>query len=141
MKIAIASDHGGYKLKEKILEYLKEKNIEFQDFGTHAEESCDYPEYAKIVSNKIVSNEFDKGILICGTGIGMAIVANKIKGIRAAVCTDSFSAKSSRTHNNTNVLCLGQRITGEGLALNLLDIWLSSEFEGGRHKNRVDMFE
>ncbi len=141
LKIAIGADHGGFRLKKKIIEYLREKNVEFKDFGTFDEESCNYPDIAKKVSLEVATGNFNKGILICGTGIGMSIVANKTKGIRAALCADTFSAKASRAHNNANILCLGQRVTGEGLALEILDIWLNSSFESGRHKTRVDMIE
>ena len=141
LKIAIGADHGGFRLKKKIIEYLREKNVEFKDFGTFDEESCNYPDIAKKVSLEVATGNFNKGILICGTGIGMSIVANKTKGIRAALCADTFSAKASRAHNNANILCLGQRVTGEGLALEILDTWLNSSFESGRHKTRVDMIE
>ena len=141
LKIAIGADHGGFRLKEAIIEYLRGKNIEFNDFGTFDEESCNYPDIAKKVSQEVAAGNFNKGILICGTGIGVSIVANKFKGIRAALCADTFSAKASRAHNDANILCLGQRVTGEGLALEILEAWLNSSFEGGRHKTRVDMIE
>jgi len=140
-KIAIGSDHGGFRLKAKIVEYLKGQNIQFEDFGTFDEESCDYPVIAKKIAQELVDKKFDKGILVCGTGIGVSIVANKIKGIRAAVCSDTFSAKMSRIHNDANILCIGQRVVGEGLALEIVDTWLKAEFEGGRHKIRVDKIE
>lgn len=141
LRIAIGSDHGGFKLKEKIVEYMRGKNIEFKDFGAFDEESCNYTVVSKEVANEVANGNFDRGILVCGTGIGMSIVANKVKGIRAALCSDTFSAKASRGHNNANILCLGQRVIGEGLALDIVDIWLDSDFEGGRHKIRVDMIE
>lgn len=141
LKIAIGSDHGGLRLKEKIIEYLRGLSLEFVDFGTFDEESCNYPVIAKKVAGKVAEGEFDRGILVCGTGIGVSIVANKVKGIRAALCSDTFSAKAARAHNNSNILCLGQRVIGEGLALDIVDIWLKAEFEGGRHKIRVDMIE
>lgn len=137
----IGADHGGFKLKEKIVRYLKDKNIEIQDFGTFNEESCDYPDIAKKVAYQVADKKFDGGILICGTGIGASIAANKIKGIRAALCGDTFSARMSKVHNDSNILCLGQRVIGEGLALDIVEIWLSSKFEGGRHKLRTDMIE
>lgn len=140
-KIAIGADHGGFRLKEEIIKHLKGLNISFEDFGTYDEESCHYPIIAKKIAQKVVSKEFDKGILICGTGIGVSIVANKIKGIRAALCSETFSAKASREHNDANILCLGQRVIGEGLALEIVDTWLNSNFAGGRHKTRVDMVE
>lgn len=141
LKIAIGSDHGGFKLKEKIIEYLRGLNLEFKDFGSFDEESCNYPVIANQVANEVATGNFDRGILVCGTGIGMSIVANKVKGIRAALCSDTFSAKATRGHNNANVLCLGQRVIGDGLALDIVDVWLKTEFEGGRHKTRVDMIE
>lgn len=141
LKILIGADHGGFKLKEKIIEYLRGKNLPFEDFGTFDEESCNYPDIAKKIAIEIAKDPLNKGILICGTGIGMSIAANKIKGIRAALCSDTFSAKMSRAHNNANILCLGQRVVREGLALDIVESWLKSEFEGGRHKNRVKMIE
>lgn len=141
IKIAIGSDHGGFKLKGKIIEFLRGKEILFEDFGTFDEESCDYPDIAKKIAEKVSDNTFDFGILICGTGIGVSITANKIPGIRAALCGDTFSAKMSKEHNNANILCLGQRVIGEGLALDIVDVWLKSEFLGGRHKRRVDKIE
>lgn len=140
-KIAIGSDHGGFRLKESIIQHLRGMNIEFQDFGTYDEESCDYPDYAKKVASAVAEGDFNKGILVCGTGIGVSIVANKYKGIRAALCCDTFSAKASRAHNDANILCLGQRVIGEGLALDIVDVWLESEFEAGRHKIRVEKIE
>lgn len=141
IKIAIGSDHGGFKLKKKVIEHLRGKDISFKDFGTFDEESCNYPDIAKTVAQEVSEGTFDKGILVCGTGIGVSIVANKIKGIRAALCSDTFSAKMSRAHNDANILCLGQRVIGEGLALDIVDAWLNSEFEGGRHKIRVEKIE
>lgn len=141
IRIAIGSDHGGFRLKEKIVQYLRGENIEFSDFGTYDEESCNYPAIAKKVAKEVSEGNFDRGILVCGTGIGVSISANKVKGIRAAVCSDTYSAKMSRAHNNANILCIGQRVVGEGLALDIIDIWLKSTFDGGRHKIRVDMIE
>ena len=141
LKIAIGSDHGGFHYKESVIEYLKARNIDFTDVGTHTRESCDYPEIARLVCDKVKSGEADRGILICGTGIGMSITANKVKGIRAALCSDTYSARVSRAHNNANVLCIGERVIGEHLALDIVDIWLKTGFEGGRHKRRVDMIE
>lgn len=141
IKVVIGSDHGGFHYKEQIIEYLKARNIEFFDVGTHTRESCDYPEIAKLAAEKIRSGEFNRGILVCGTGIGMSIAANKVRGIRAALCGDTYSARVSRAHNNANVLCLGERVIGEHLALDIVDIWLKTGFEGGRHKRRVDMLE
>lgn len=137
--IAIGSDHGGYLLKEEIKKHLEEKGYEFKDFGTDSTASCDYPVYAEKVCNAIQSGECEKGILVCGTGIGMSMCANKCKGIRAAVCGDHFSAEFTRKHNNANVLCLGARVTGSGVAMQLVDIFLTTEFEGGRHEKRIEM--
>jgi len=141
LKIAIGSDHGGFRLKEKVVKYLRGQNIQFEDFGTFDEESCDYPSIAKKIATEVSCGVFNKGILICGTGIGVSIVANKVKGIRAALCGDTFSAKMSRVHNDSNILCLGQRVIGDGLAIEIVDVWLKSQFEGGRHKIRVDKIE
>lgn len=141
LRIAIGSDHGGYEYKEQIVSHLKEKGYECVDVGTYSTDSCDYPVIARSVTTKITTGEADRGILICGTGIGMSIVANKVKGIRAALCGDTFSARASRAHNNSNVLCLGERVIGINLAMDILDIWLESKFEGGRHQRRVDMME
>lgn len=141
LRIAIGSDHGGYEYKEQIVSHLKEKGYECVDVGTYSTDSCDYPIIARAVTTKITTGEADRGILICGTGIGMSIVANKVKGIRAALCGDTFSARASRAHNNSNVLCLGERVIGINLAMDIVDIWLESKFEGGRHQRRVDMME
>lgn len=138
MKISIACDHGGFLLKEAVKKHLIEKGVEIKDFGCYKKESVDFPGYAKKVGNSIVNGESELGILCCGTGIGMSIAANKIKGIRAAVVGDVFSAQATREHNNSNVLCLGERVTGEGLALLIVDTWLNSEFQGGRHAGRVN---
>ena len=137
--IAIGSDHGGYLLKEEIKKHLKEKGYEFKDFGTDSTASCDYPVYAEKVCRAVQSGECEKGILICGTGIGMSMCANKCKGIRAAVCGDHFSAEFTRKHNNANVLCLRARVTRAGVAMQLVDIFLTTEYEGGRHEKRVEM--
>lgn len=141
MKIAIASDHGGYALKQIIVKHLKERKLQVEDFGTHSEESCDYPDYAVPVGEGVTRGEYDRGILICGTGVGISITANKIKGIRCALIGDCFSAKATRQHNDSNVLALGGRVIGPGLALEIVDIWLNTPFEGGRHQNRVDKIE
>lgn len=140
-KIAIGSDHGGFNLKGTIIKHLEAKGYEVKDFGTYSTDSCDYPIYAKAVGNSVASGESEKGILVCGSGIGVSIVANKIKGVRAALCHESHSAMLSRLHNDANVLCLGERITGESLALDIVDVWLKSEYEGGRHQKRIDMME
>ncbi|QNB47057.1 ribose 5-phosphate isomerase B [Thermanaerosceptrum fracticalcis] len=138
MRIAIGSDHGGYQLKEEIKKALLEKKYEIKDFGTHSTDSCDYPDIALPLAQAVAAGEFDKGILICGTGIGISIAANKVPGIRAALCHDTFSARASREHNDANILALGERVIGKGLALEIVDVWLASEFSGGRHQKRVD---
>ena len=136
--IAIGCDHGGFKLKNAIKDYFEQNKIEYKDFGTDSESSCDYADYAKKVALSVKNGECQKGILVCGTGIGMSIAANKVKTIRAALCGDWFSAKYTRLHNDSNILCLGQRVTGEGLALEIVKVFLETEFEGGRHKSRID---
>ncbi|ENK1244073.1 ribose 5-phosphate isomerase B [Clostridium sp. FAM 1755] len=138
MKIALGSDHAGLPLKNEIIKHLKDKGIEIEDFGTYTEESCDYPDYAKKVAEKVAAKEFDFGILVCGTGIGISIAANKVKGIRAALCSDTFSAHACREHNNANILALGQRVVGVGLALDIVDNFLNAKFQGGRHENRIN---
>lgn len=139
--IAIGCDHGGYELAVKIMKDFDEKGITYKFFGTFEGKSIDYPDTALPVAKCVASGEADKGILVCGTGIGMSIAANKVKGIRAAVCTDHFSTKFTRLHNNTNILCLGGRVLGDLFALELVDIFLNTEYEGGRHQNRLDKIE
>lgn len=141
LKVVIGSDHGGFHYKEQIIDYLKARNIEYTDVGTYTREACDYPTIAKHVAEKLISGQANRGILVCGTGIGMSIAANKVRGVRAALCGDTYSARVSRAHNNANVLCLGERVIGEHLALDIVDIWLKTGFEGGRHKRRVDIIE
>jgi len=137
MKIFIASDHAGFGLKSEIIVYLKSKNVDVVDLGPDTDKiSVDYPDYAKKVAEKVVA-ETCLGILICGSGIGMCIAANRYKGIRAANITDLYSAKMSKRHNNANIICLGSRITAPGLALDIVDTWLSEKFEGGRHQDRL----
>lgn len=138
MKIALGSDHGGFRLKEAIKKDLVEKGYEVEDFGSTSTDSCDYPDFAIPVAKKVASGEFDRGILICGTGIGIGIVANKIKGVRAALCHDTFSAQATRNHNDANVLTMGERVVGEGLALKIVETFLNSDFEAGRHQRRID---
>lgn len=138
MKIAIGSDHGGYGLKELIKKHLQEKGFDIKDFGTDSTASTDYPDFAKAVGEAVVGGDFDRGILICGTGIGISIAANKIPGVRCALVGDCFSAKATRQHNDANIIALGERVVGPGLALEIVDTWLGAEFEGGRHQNRVD---
>ncbi|PTQ83963.1 ribose-5-phosphate isomerase [Trichococcus patagoniensis] len=142
MKIAIASDHGGYELKQAIISHLSDKGFEISDFGVDTSAvSVDYPHYAKKVAHAIINNEATSGILVCGTGIGMSIAANKVPGIRAAVVGDVFSARATKEHNNANIICLGQRVLGEGTALMIVDEWLSSDFLGDRHQTRIDLIE
>ena len=136
--IAIGSDHAGYALKCQVMDHLREQNIEFEDFGTYSTQSCDYPDYARKVAMAVASGKCEKGILVCGTGIGMSMAANKVDGIRAAVCSDTFSARATRMHNNANIICFGERVVGPGLANDIVDIFLSTPFEGGRHQRRVD---
>lgn len=140
-RIIIGCDHGGLNLKNKVIEHLKEIGYEVEDVGTYTPESVDYPIYAKKVAHAVADGKYEKGIIICGTGIGVSIVANKVKGIRASLCGDTFSAKATRQHNNSNILCMGERVIGAGLALDIVDIWLTTEYEGGRHQKRIDMME
>ncbi|KYG29231.1 ribose 5-phosphate isomerase B [Alkalihalobacillus trypoxylicola] len=137
MKIAVASDHGGNLIKNEIVALLKEKGLEFEDFGCNCETSVDYPDYALPVAEKVANGEFDRGILVCGTGIGMSIAANKVKGIRCALVHDTFSARATREHNNSNILAMGERVIGPGLARDIAEIWLETEFQGGRHETRI----
>ncbi len=136
--LVIGSDHGGFELKGHVIKYLEGKNIEYTDVGTYSEDSCDYPDVAKKACDMVVSGECDKGILICGTGIGISMAANKVKGIRAALCSDVYSAKMTRVHNDANVLCMGGRVLGRELAFMIVDAFLENEFEGGRHQARID---
>lgn len=138
MKIALGNDHAGLPLKIEIMKHLSEKGIELKDFGTYTEDSCDYADFALKVAEAVVAKEFDFGILICGTGIGISISANKVSGIRAALCSDTFSAHACREHNDANILALGQRVIGVGLALDIVDIFIKSEFLAGRHQRRID---
>ena len=140
MKIGLGSDHGGYNLKEEIKKHLASKGIEVIDFGTeNGVDSVDYPIYGEKVAKSVISKDVDYGILCCGTGIGISLAANKVKGIRCAVVSDTFSAKMSKAHNNANMLSLGGRVIGKGLALEIVDAWLNTEFEGERHLRRVNM--
>lgn len=138
MKIAIASDHGGFELKQTVVAYLSDKGYDYTDFGTHNEESVDYPSYGRKVGEEVTSGRYDRGIVICGTGIGIGIAANKVPGIRCALCHDIFSARATRNHNDSNMLSMGGRVIGPGLALEIVETWLGAEFEGGRHQRRVD---
>ena len=139
MKIAIGCDHGGFEHKNAIAEHLRERGFEVNDFGIYENKSVDYPEIALKVANSVKSGENDLGILVCGTGIGMSLAANKVNGIRAAALSDHFSAKYTRLHNNSNILCLGGRVIGIGTAIELADVFVDTEFEGGRHQRRIDM--
>ena len=140
--IALGSDHGGYGLKQDIIGYLEEKGIEYKDYGCYDESPCDYPVFGKKAAQAVVSGECEKGILICGTGIGISIAANKIKGVRAALCHDVFSAKATREHNDANMLAMGARVVGPGLALMIVDTFLNTEFSNAeRHQKRIDMLE
>lgn len=139
MKIAIASDHGGFEMKEAIKLYLKERQIEILDLGTDSEESVDYPGFGKACGEAVAEGKADRGIVCCGTGIGISIAANKVKGIRCALCTDTHMAEMTRRHNDANILALGGRTTAPEKALEITGVWLDTEFEGGRHQKRVDM--
>ena len=139
MKIAIGADHGGYSLKEVLKKHLLERGFDVEDFGTFDTQSCHYPVYAEKVARAVAAKEAELGVLVCGTGIGMSIAANKVKGIRAAAVSDCFSAQATREHNNANIICLGERTVGPGLAMRIVDTWLNASFQGGRHQTRVDM--
>ena len=139
MKIAIASDHGGYQLKEEVKKYLEDRGIEILDLGTNSEESVDYPEYGHACREAVASGKADRGIVCCGTGIGISIAANKVKGVRCALCTDVNMAVMTRKHNDANMLAMGGRTTDTKTALEITAAWLDTEFEGGRHQRRVDM--
>lgn len=141
MKMVIGSDHAGYAIKEIIKGLLLDRHIEVLDVGTSGTESCDYPDFGKMVAEKVAKGEFDRGILVCGTGIGMSIVANRFPKIRAALCNDPYTAKMSRRHNDANMLVIGGRIVGPGLATEIVNVWLDSPFEGGRHKERLDKID
>lgn len=137
MKIAVACDHGGFRLKNVLINEMKNQGYEVIDFGTYDEESCDYPDYAVKAARAVSSGECEKGVVVCGTGIGVSMVANKVKGIRCALAHDVFSAKATRAHNDANMLAMGQRVIGEGLAVEVLNAWLTTEYEGGRHDLRI----
>ena len=139
MKIALGCDHGGYELMQEVKAHLDELNIEYKDFGTYSSESCNYPEYALAAAEAVASGEYDRGIVICGTGIGVSITANKVKGIRCALCSDCYSAEMTRRHNDANMLAMGARVLGSGLALKIVDSYLAADFEGGRHATRIGM--
>mgnify|MGYP000820582496 CR=1 FL=1 len=137
--IALAADHGGFELKEAVKAHLDELGLEYIDYGTHSTASVDYPDMALPACDAVVKGECSKALLFCGTGVGMAIAANKVKGIRACCCSDTFSARMTRAHNDANILTFGERVVGQGLAMELVDAFLTTEFEGGRHQRRVDL--
>ncbi len=137
MKVALGSDHAGYRLKQDIIRTLNELGIEYEDYGCTSEASCDYPDFGIPVARAVASGKADRGILVCGTGIGMCITANKVRGIRASLCHDEFSARVTRKHNDANVLTLGARVIGPGLACEIVKTWLTTEYEGGRHARRL----
>lgn len=141
MKIALGCDHGGYELKETVKKHLEEKGYEILDLGCHSTQSVNYPVYGKAVGNAVVNKKADYGIVICGTGIGISIAANKVKGVRAALCMNTTMARLTREHNNANVLAMGARLLGDVLALEIVDTFLNTEFQGGRHIERVAMLE
>ena len=140
--IAIGSDHGGFELKNTLMKHLEQRGFAYKDFGTYSEASCDYPAYGKAVANAVADGECERGILICGTGIGVSITANKVPGIRAALCGDCFSAEATRQHNDANILCMGARVVGEGLALKIADTFLDTPFSNDeRHIRRISQIE
>ena len=140
--IALGSDHGGWALKQEVMKHLDARGLEYKDYGTYSEDSCDYPVYGKAVAHAVADGECEKGIIICGTGIGISITANKFKGIRAAVCTDCFTAEATRLHNDANILALGGRVVGPGLALKIVDTFLNTPFSNDeRHKRRIAKIE
>ena len=140
--IAIGSDHGGFELKQAVMKHLEKRGLEYKDFGTYSDASCDYPVYGKAVAQAVAAGDCDKGILICGTGIGISITANKVPGIRAALCSDCFSAQATREHNDANILAMGARVLGEGLALKIVDTFLDTPFSNDeRHIRRISMIE
>ena len=140
MRIGIGNDHSALEMKAEIIEYLQERGHEVVDYGTNSAKSCDYPKYGEIVARAVANHEVDQGILICGTGLGISLAANKVKGIRAAVCSEPFTARMARMHNNCNILAFGARVIGPELAKMIVEVWLDTDFEvGGRHQRRVDM--
>jgi len=141
MKIAIGSDHGGFELKGKVINFLNQNGYEVLDLGCNSTDSVDYPKYGKMVGEAVVEKKADKGIVICGTGIGIGIAANKVKGVRAALCTNTTMARLTREHNDANVLSMGARMVGDILALEMVEVFLTTEFEGGRHQKRIDQLE
>ncbi len=141
MKIIIGSDHAGYPMKEKVKAHLSERGVQVEDVGAHSEESVDYTDFGKKVAQKVSDGTFDRGILICGTGLGMSMVANRYRGVRAALANDLFSAIMSRRHNDSNILAMGGRLIGDTLAFQLVDTWLETPFDGGRHQGRLEKMD
>ena len=141
MKVVIASDHAGLNLKTVVRNHLSDQAVEVTDLGPETPESVDYSSYALTLARSVAGHEYDLGILICGTGLGMSMAANRVSGVRAALCLNEYMARMARAHNNANVLCLGERVIGQGLALAIVDAWLTTEFEGGRHQRRIDIFD
>lgn len=141
MKIAIGADHGGYPLKAAVMEHLLKNGYECVDYGCYSPERCDYPVYGEKVARAVASGECELGVLMCGTGIGISLAANRVKGIRAAVCSEPYSAQLTREHNNANIICFGARVVGEGMALMIVDAFLNAKFQGGRHAERVAMLD
>ena len=136
--LAIGSDHGGYELKQAVMKHLAERGVEYRDYGTYSSESCDYPDFGEAVGRAVASGECERGIVICGTGIGISIAANKVRGVRCALCGDCYSAEMTRRHNDANILAMGARVLGEGLALKIVDTFLDTGFDGGRHTRRIE---
>lgn len=136
--LAIGSDHGGFELKQAVMKHLAERGVEYRDYGTYSSESCDYPDFGEAVGRAVASGECERGIVICGTGIGISIAANKVRGVRCALCGDCYSAEMTRRHNDANILAMGARVLGEGLALKIVDTFLDTGFDGGRHTRRIE---
>ncbi len=138
MRIAVGVDHGAFFMKDTVIKHIEALGHEVTDFGTYSDDSCDYPDIVKAVAPRVAAEEYDRGVLMCGTGIGMSITANKVAGVRAALCHDTYSARLAREHNDSNILCMGGRVLGHGPALDILQVWLETSFHGGRHQRRVD---
>ncbi len=141
LSIAIASDHAGFALKQELIAAVKEWGFAIEDLGCHSEASVDYPDFAHVLAESIAGGKHARGILVCGTGIGMSISANRHRGVRAAVCSDTFSARMTRMHNDANVICVGSRVVGAGLARDIVELFLKTDFEGGRHQKRIDKID